>query len=320
MDKNFNEAISLLPPKTKAFLEKAAADFGGVIYEICFRSEKPLMLITSSGTLFITKNGALSEKLPDFPLTTTKQQLAEILRALTEYSLHSFKNEINSGFITVKGGHRAGVVGTAVYDKGELISVNDVSSINLRIARTLKNSALSLSKILFSEGICSALIVGSPSSGKTTLLKDISRLVSENRLNLGYKKVAVVDERGEISATYQGVSQNEIGFGTDVLNGYNKENGMDIAIRSMSPDLIILDEITREKDAELVRKSMNSGVNVIATAHAGDNRELYFKEHLRKLVLERDFQNIVFLKGRESPSEVSGILKSEELIEKWQGL
>ena len=236
----------------------------------------------------------------------------QFIRILTEYSIHSYQREINAGFITVQGGHRAGIAGSCVYENGRILSVNDISSVTLRIARQVKGAAENLVRTLYSGGVCSTLIAGAPASGKTTLLKDIARCLGSG-LTGSFVKLSLIDERGEIAAVYRGAPQNDVGITTDVFDGYQKGEGMLIAIRSMSPRALILDEIAGEEDAASVRQGLNAGAAVIATVHAASLDELYRKTHVRTLIAEGAFQKIVILRGADAPCEVAQIAEPKEL-------
>lgn len=312
MDRKYLEAISFLAPSLKERLTAVPHEIQIAAREVCLRAEKPLALSCFTGTHFMGKTGGLFRWIPDNPYIVSKADLDESVRTLTEYSLHTFRREINAGFLTVKGGHRAGVSGSAVCGSSQVISVTDISSVNLRIAREIKGAALSLAQKIFRNSVHSTLIAGTPSSGKTTLLKDLTRLISSG--SLGYfKKVSLIDERGELAAVYRGVPQNDVGALTDVFDGYRKGEGMMIAIRSMSPEVIVLDEIAGEEDARSIRQSLNAGAAVIATVHAASLDELYRKEHIRSLITEGAFRHIVLLEGAAAPCQVAKIATPKEL-------
>lgn len=246
------------------------------------------------------------------PYIVSRDELRECVRILTEYSLHSYQREINAGFITIRGGHRAGIAGSCVYEAGRILSVNEISSVSLRIARQITGVADGLVRRLFPERVCSTLIAGEPASGKTTLLKDIARCLSGGVPGY-YTKLSLIDERGEIAAVYRGVPQNDVGIMTDVFDGYQKGEGMAIAIRAMSPRALILDEIAGEADAMSVRQGLNAGVAVIATVHASNLDELYRKRHIRALITEGAFEKIVLLRGADAPCQVNEIVEPKEL-------
>lgn len=303
MDKKYEQAVCGLPPRLKTPLLLVDAGLSRSVKEVCIRTSRPLVLQTFKGGLFVGRDGTTSKHPQKDSYIVTADDVLDCLKAMTEYSIHSFKDKINAGFITLSGGHRAGIVGSCNYCQDKLVGISDVSSINLRIARQIKGIGRNVTKQLFCNGLCSTLIVGCPSSGKTTLLRDIALWLSG--VSYGYK-VCIVDERGEIAAVQAGVPQNEVGVFADVLDGYKKGEGMSLAVRSMSPDVIVIDEIGSESDAQAIMQSLNAGVCVIASVHAGSVEELYKKEHIMALI-KTGFDKIVMLKGAEFPCVVSSI-------------
>ena len=313
MDKKYLEAASFLTPGIKSRLCSAAPQLQSDAREICLRSERPLVVSGFSGNYFALRTGGFSKEMPSNPYIVAKEELDECVRILTEYSIHSYKREINAGFLTVRGGHRAGIIGSAVCGTGQVLSVTDISSVSLRIAREIQGAASELADLLFHREVHSTLIAGAPASGKTTLLKDLSRILSNGELGV-HKKISLIDERGEIAAVYRGVPQNDVGALTDVFDGYRKGEGMNIAIRSMAPEIIILDELAGEQDALSIRQSLNAGVAVIATVHASSLDELYRKQHIRSLLNEGAFAHVVLLEGASTPGKVAQIADVKELM------
>lgn len=197
-----------------------------------------------------------------------RPQIDAFMDKITKSSLYAFSDNIADGFITIAGGHRVGICGTAVCENGVLKAVRDISYINIRIAKELKGVGEGLfAKISRGGRIASVLFVSPPGGGKTTLLRDTIRLISENMKGC---RVSVIDERNELSATFMGEPQNDLGKRTDILCGYSKEDGIMRSLRSMSPDIIALDEIGGKSDEKAIMKCKYSGVGVIATMH-GEN-------------------------------------------------
>lgn len=299
MDKNYVQVIKSLPKEVENFLIDLPETLQSTVKEISLRVQKPITIVTFNGNYFPKKDGGYSKHLPMKSYILTSEMLFECIKILTEYSLHSYKNDINSGFFTIKGGHRIGVVGTCIYDElnpKKINSIKQISSLNIRIARQIKGVATNLAKELYIKDITSTLIVGAPASGKTTLLRDLSCIIS----NMYSSKVALIDERGELASVYQGVAQNDVGFLTDVYDGYKKGDGMNFAIKTMSPDVILIDEISTQSDMDSIRISLNSGVSIIATTHAKNERELYSKKAIYRLLLEGAFENIIYLNSKSS--------------------
>lgn len=312
MENKFDEAVQYCPAHLKNMLIALDERIKSKTREICFRVQRPVVIACFDRVYFLTSNGKALSSITKDSYLVSQDEMTNMLNNFTEYSFQSCINEINSGYITLKGGHRAGLAGSCVYENGKIITINDISSVNLRIARQVKGIADDLCRNLFGNGLCSVLIAGAPASGKTTLLKDICRIISGGELGK-YVKTAVIDERGEISASYNGVPQYNIGITTDVFNGYKKADGMNTALRSMSPQVIVLDEIANEEDSIGIKQSLNAGISVIATVHAGSVDELYRKKHICSLIKDGNFQKLVLLKGANEPGRAEQIINLKEL-------
>lgn len=189
----------------------------------------------------------------------TREDIESVINALCNYSVYNYEREFREGFITLRGGHRAGFCGTASVRNGRVENVKSISSVNIRIAREHKGCGEGLAKAALAEDFRGMLIFGRPLSGKTTVLRDLARILGQS------EKVALIDARSEIAAVYNGIPQNDVGVNTDVLDGYPKGEALETAVRVLSPSYIICDEITGEQD-ELVN-CVNCGVKLIATAH-----------------------------------------------------
>lgn len=262
--------------------------------EIRFRRNHPV--------IFLEQNRELLT-----PFRFQGREMEELVDRLTEGSFSSYFDSIKEGYITLKGGHRVGVSGTAVYEGNKLTYLKDISSVNIRIAREVTDSANRLFQMV---GCCNPLpgilIVSPPGHGKTTLLRDFIRQLSEKRVGT---RISVVDERGEIAATYQGDMQNNLGSRCDILNGYTKEDGIRMAIRSLSPNVIVVDEIGTAKDEEGLLYAHHAGVSVVATIH-GDNSQ-NFRKNIQKLTLENVFSYEVYLSKSCSSDRILQIKRTD---------
>lgn len=222
--------------------------------------------------------------------------LLNILQMICENSIYSYQNQIINGFITLYGGHRVGITGNIAMKDGKISNINYISSLNFRIAKEIIGISNSIiEEIAMNNDINSTLIVSKPGCGKTTLLRDLVRNIS----NLGFT-TSLIDERGEIAAMYKGVPQNDVGLRTDVMDNVTKSLGMKIAVRTMAPDVIVADEIGTKDDIEAINYGICSGVKGIFTAHAGNINELILNKNLAKLYEYRIFKKVIFLekKGR----------------------
>lgn len=218
----------------------------------------------------------------------TKEMLQSILSAATEHSLYAVQNTMRQGFITLSGGHRLGLCGTAVERDGEVTTLRDISSMNLRIARQHRGCADGSADFLWTHPR-SSLIIGAPASGKTTLLRDLLRQLSDRFL----WRICVVDERLELACCVGGMPQFQIGAHTDVLSGVGKEKGIEMLLRTMNPQWIALDEITAEADVEAILRASYCGVRFLATAHAVSREELQRRPVYRSLMQARVFENLI---------------------------
>lgn len=225
------------------------------------------------------------------PLTT--KDIRDTFEKICNYSVYSHQNELANGFVTLPGGHRVGICGTAALDSSGHRTLRDISSLNIRIANEYIGCAKEIMNRIFSETVAGLLLVGPPCSGKTTLLRDIALSLSSPPF---LKKVVIVDERGEMAAMYRGEAQNTLGLFCDVLNGYPKGEGIMNAVRTLAPDVIICDEIGSECEVEAIIQGLNAGVAVIASIHARNVKELYTREQCRKMLETDAFAHIVTLK------------------------
>ncbi len=233
----------------------------------------------------------------------TRRQMDNMVLSLCGHSVYSHQQEMASGFISLPGGHRAGVCGTAVVSSGEVCAVRDISSICLRIAREYHGCASELADRLYAGGLCSAVIAGQPASGKTTLLRDAACILADRGL-----RVAVIDERGELS-----IEGSVVSCLCDVLSGYPKGAGIMTALRGLSPDVIVCDELGGESDIHAVEAGINSGVHFLCSVHAGCALELAKRPQTAALLATGGFRRFALLAGRHQPGRVTEIIEAEEV-------
>ncbi len=236
----------------------------------------------------------------------TAQELSQSLLTLSGQALHTHQAEIAQGFLTLPGGHRAGFAATAVCDgAGRTVNLREINAIVLRIARPFPGAADPVIGQAFARGLCGLLIAGAPSSGKTTLLRELARRLAEGAVP-GCDRVAVVDERGELSGFCDGCC---------VLRGYEKGSGMLLAIRSLAPQVILCDELGTLQDVQAVAQALHSGVSVITTIHAGSRAELLRREAGRLLLRSGAFETVVLLGENPHPGVIREVLSVDELFE-----
>lgn len=313
--KNLRDILMCFPKRLSNAIQGMSDIDKSNIKEIRLYSNKNVLICFGDKNKFLKINGQVTSFLEDNLIHLTQYDVDSIFKAFCDYSVHSYLEEISKGFITIKGGHRIGVYGTVVVENKKIISIKEISSLNVRIAREVIGCSDRLFEKIYFEKPVSTLIVGVPNSGKTTILRDIVKNFSKGG-KYGIKKVSVIDERGEITNMFGGESQNNLGFATDVYNLCPKEIGIEMALRAGSPDLIVCDEIGSDDDVDLMLKTMLSGVKVIATAHASSIQELKCKKNIMTMLYNLVFEKIVLLDSVSNIGKVKRIIdvKSEVLI------
>lgn len=274
------------------------------ISEIRLRLERP------SSVTIRNKNVLLIDYSCGNPIILNDVDMALCFKKICENSIYKYENEIKNGYITLHGGCRVGFCGT----RTEGGFIKDVSSISFRVSKSIADAASEIYPLLTEHGrICSSLIISRPCAGKTTILTDISCKLA----NDGYR-VAIVDERCEIAAVYKGKPQKDVGKLCDVLDNYPKGEGMMIALRSLSPQVLICDEIGSSEDVNAMIQAMNAGVPVIASAHADDAQGFLLRPQLKFLVDSGAAEKLFFLEGPHRPGKLKQVLSVKELYENFR--
>lgn len=304
--KDYLNAISLLPGDVKAVLSAVSEDFMSKVNEIRFRANKPVALNTKDGVFYCTKGARVTVSYNDDLYFVDERELQEIVFSLSRRSIHTYQDMLAKGYLPLKNGCKAGVAGCAVIKNGSVYSVSSFSSVNIRVSREFLGCAKEIHEKV-GEECKSFLLVGQPLSGKTTLLRDLCRIYADGK-SFEPKKIVIVDERDEIASKSFGGGVN-VGVHTDVLSLYPKEVGIDIALRTLSPDVIVLDEIGLEDEVNSMLSGMNSGVSFIATAHGSSFEEVLSRPNIKKLVDSKVFEKAIILKGKNSPGEVKEVIE-----------
>lgn len=299
---------SAILPYLAPSIRPAAADMPAAIWdnleEIRLGAERPVSLYTAQDRLFLSRNGQVFAN-PAQALYCNRQEIDETLQLAAQNSIYAVSDKLKYGYLTIPGGHRIGVTGTAVQKDGEIVHIKDISSLNIRIAHAVYGAADAvLPHIMQAGAIRNTMIIGPPQSGKTTLLRDLTRQIGN-----GAAKVGLVDERGEIAAMHAGIPQQDVGLRTDVLDFCPKEIGMPLLVRSMSPDVIVTDEIGLDADAYALMQTLGCGVKVIASAH-GFGVEDVLQRPFFQQCLQR-FDVVIELCRQNGASRIAQVLRRD---------
>lgn len=295
-----NQIQNLFAGNIRKLLMDAELDYDKV-YEIRLRVGRPLFLTYDGGECFLNGKG-------ENKYLVTREDLKETLEYVSGYSLYAYEDEVRQGFLSVQGGHRVGVTGKVILDGNCIRGMKYISCINVRLAHQILGCADAVMPyIQRKDWVAHTLIVSPPRCGKTTLLRDIIRQLSNGRKNIPGLTVGVVDERSELAGCYQGVPQNDLGMRTDILDGCPKAEGMQMLIRSMSPAVVAVDELGKEEDFKAVESVIHCGCKLIATAHGNSLEDVLNQPFFYKLVRERIFERYILLGKGERAGIVQGI-------------
>lgn len=284
-------------------LRKVPKEIQDSVFDIRISLQKPVMLCCGDRILFLQNNGSVAQHYSPENTLVTREDIDEIFLRLCGYSVYSHTDEIRNGFVSANRSLRVGLGGTAVLEKGEIKTVRDITSLSIRIPREMRGCAEGILQagVALKNGV---LIAGAPSSGKTTLLRDLARC-----LGTAGRRTVVLDERFELLA-----DGFDLGACTDVLQGYPKREGLAHALRCLSPEFILCDELG-EEDLSAVKAVSFAGVSLIATIHAGSVRELQRRPLCRELLELGAFRTVVLLHGRQHPTQMTQILRAGDLLE-----
>lgn len=293
MDKG--ESIFIIfPERIRSVLQRADLKTDD-LQEIRLRVGQPLLCVYEGKEYFLTERGKLSRGNQNC-LLVSREELIQTVSYVSRYSLYAFDEELKQGYITIPGGHRVGIAGKIVMEDNRIRHVKYISFLNVRLSHERKGCGDAVLPYLIREGtFCHTLIISPPRSGKTTLLRDIIRLVSNGSQGMPGQNVGVVDERSEIGGSYHGVPQNDLGIRTDVLDCCPKSEGMMMLIRSMAPDIVAVDEIGDYRDCQAIESVFHCGCKLLATVHGSSIEDIRQKPLLQHLMEYRCFERYVVL-------------------------
>lgn len=292
---NIKDILDVLPQNIRNIITKVKELER--LQEIRLKVNKPLIL-------------ELGEKeiIEDYKVSC--EDINNILKRMSNYSIYSIEDEMKQGYITIKGGHRVGICGNCIIENNIVKTIKNVSSLNIRICREIIGcSDKIMPRVLKDNNVLNTIIISPPKCGKTTLIRDITRNISNgiNSSGLKGKNVCVIDERSEICASSNGIPQLNVGIRTDVMDNCPKSQGIMMVIRSMAPDVIVCDEIGTYEDVKSILSALNCGVNLITTIHGFGIEDLKSRDVFKDVINNRIFQKAIVLSCRKGIGTVEYI-------------
>lgn len=327
------DAIAMILPQSLCrIIYKIDIDTIKYVEEIRVRENRPLEIVYKGSYSFVTAEGKLIRSSnwrqtgAYKPYIPNREDCMQLLDLIANHSLYTMEEQLKRGYVTVKGGHRIGLAGTTTVEHGEVKQLKTISSFNIRLAREVHDAAKALLPYIIdceAKTVHHTLIISAPQHGKTTMVRDLARMISNGLWpsELAHwpgLKVGMVDERSELAACHQGVPAFDVGFRTDVLDSCPKAEGMMMLIRSMSPDVIVVDEIGREEDAEAIYEAIHAGIRVVATAHGNSLTDILKRPTLRMLLEDKAFSRLVILDRSQGIGSIKHVYDGSGEGLKWR--
>lgn len=296
------EILRLFPKDMKLAIQSNIKNRWMYLQEIRFRLNQPIELIFDQHVEWIES------------CKPTKNDSVFVLNQLSQHSLYRMEDELREGYMTIEGGHRVGLAGKVNTWEGAVKAVQHITFLNIRIAKQSIGVANSTLPYIYQNKYLNTLVIGPPQSGKTTLIRDMTRLISTGWKNVFPKKVGVIDERSEIGASIKGIPQHDLGRRTDVLDACPKAEGMMMMIRSMSPEVIVVDEIGNEQDVKALLEAINAGVTIFCTMHGQALTELKKRPSLKPIFDHHIFKRFIVMdRSLSGPGQIKKIYNEEEI-------
>ncbi|OYO51277.1 stage III sporulation protein AA [Lachnotalea glycerini] len=308
-----DELVKIFPIEIRKILINSKFNFE-LLQEVRLRVNGPLIVIYEGRELFVGKGGVLLQN-ESGSYIVSKDEVKEMLGYISSYSLYAFEDEIKQGFITIQGGHRIGIAGKTVVEGEAITGLKYISYINVRISHEIKGCANKVIPYVANNNVVHhCLIISPPRCGKTTLLRDIIRQISNGMNGVLGQTVGVVDERSEIGGCYMGEAVNDLGIRTDVLDFCPKAKGMLMLIRSMSPRVIAIDEIGDYEDVKAIEAVINCGCKLLATVHGSSIEDIKNKPLLQKMITEKIFERYIVLNNNRQIGNIKEIFDERGTI------
>jgi stage III sporulation protein AA len=301
------------PSILKELLMKMSPEQRNQVQELRLRQDRPLSILLGQKECFLTVKGELTFD-PLAGYYVNRGDIERVFQNITRNSVYALEEELRNGYVTIAGGHRIGFTGEAVVVGGKVKNLKNITCLNIRIGREVKGCADKVLPWIISRqtnAVMHTLIISPPKCGKTTLLRDIIRQLSNGIPKLGFPgvNVGVVDERSELASCYMGLPQKEIGIRSDVLDKCPKAEGMYMLVRSMSPQVIATDEIGRREDVAAVQEVLNAGIKLITSVHGANPEDIKRRPVMKEIMAMQLFERLIVL-GRSQ-----GVGTLEEVID-----
>lgn len=285
---SFSKAIPYFPDPLREALRRMPLSEQARVQEIRLRIGRPVQLLCGGQAYLLARSGGYALTASEC-MIVNRMLLDTVFQCICEHSVHSYQQEIRQGFVTIAGGSRVGLAASAVLQNGIPEQLRYLNGMNVRIACEVQGCAQTLADRVFASGACGLLLVGAPASGKTTMLRDLCRILGERY------RISLIDERGELAAMHHGESPFALGTQTDVFDGYPKAIGIGMAVRVMSPQILVCDELGSAEETEALLPVLHTGVHLIASAHAGSLPELSARPQMKRLLEGGAFSYLAML-------------------------